>query len=77
MKFKEAEFTINKMLIDFLTSTKANPDFFKDLSESDVKKVNRAIDTYLSKLGKFESTLVKNLQVIYAKDSDTDQVAAA
>ena len=76
MKFKEAEFTINKMLLDFLVSTKANPDFFKDLSESDTKKVNRAIDIYIRKIEKLESTLIKNLQLVYAKDSDTDTPSA-
>ena len=64
------------MLLDFLVSTKANPDFFKDLSESDTKKVNRAIDIYIRKIEKLESTLIKNLQLVYAKDSDTDTPSA-
>ena len=61
MKYKEAELTINKLVLDFLAQTQANEDFLKDLNEKDVKKVHKAIEKTTKRFEKFQDTLIRQL----------------
>lgn len=61
MTFKEAELTINSLLINFLTETSTNQEFLADLSEKNISKVNRAVEKSLKRLTKLQATLVKQI----------------
>ena len=64
MTFKEAELTINSMLINFLTETSTNQEFLADLSEKNISKVNRAVEKSLKRLTKLQATLVKQIAAV-------------
>ena len=64
MTFKEAELTINSLLINFLTETSTNQEFLADLSEKNISKVNRAVEKSLKRLTKLQATLVKQIAAV-------------
>ncbi len=61
MKYKEAELTINKILLDTLGDVSKSEIFFADMNTKDVAKVHRAIDKATRRINKLQSTLVKQL----------------
>ena len=62
MKFKDAELTINKILLDTLGDVSSSEVFFQDMSPKDVAKVHRAIDKATRRINKLQATLVRHIR---------------